>query len=68
MWTHTNTPAAKEFVESLISTEVMAELVRASMHDHVPDPANLEVQLTALLGYYEQDRPKLMTQLRPREP
>lgn len=51
-------------MKSLISPDVMAELVRASMHDHVPDPANLEVQLTALLGYYEHDRPNLLPKLR----
>jgi len=60
MWTHDRSPAAKEFLAGLISPDVMAELVRASMHDHVPDPANLEIQLTALLGYYEQDKPNLL--------
>ena len=55
MWTHTNTPEAKAFVKSLIPPDLLKELRRASIHDEANTPANLEVQLVALLGYYEHD-------------
>jgi hypothetical protein len=65
MWTHGNTPAAKEFVKSLISPDVMAELASDAMFYAPPDPANLEAQLTTLLGYYEQNPPILLPKLPP---